>query len=100
MSATEAADLARPLILDLLPQEGGSTITDVTYWGTGDPERFESATLDDDGVWSTMQHNGRRDLTCSYITEFTVYQGDDTTTWTEGSHQNEWSCTIERKATT
>ena len=90
----------RPLILDLLPDFHGATITDVTYWGTGEAERFKSATRDDDGVWSASAWIGLRPLNLHYITEFTVYQGDDRTTWTEGSHANEWSCTIERKATT
>ena len=92
--------MTRPLILDLLPDAPGTTITDVTYWGIGEAEWFTSATLSDDGEWSTPWRGGHRPMNPNYITEFTVHQGDDTTTWTEGSHSNEWSCTIERKVTT
>lgn len=88
----------RPLILDLLPDTPGATITDVTYWGTGDAERFKSATLNDDGVWSTMQHNGPRELNCHYITKFTVQRGDEVTTWAEGKSLNLWTRTVHRKA--
>ena len=88
----------RPLILEILPKEVGSTITDVTYWGTGDAERFKSATLSDDGVWSTMQHNGPRELNPHYITKLTVQQGNVVTTWSEGKHPNLWTRTVYRRA--
>ena len=51
--------MTRPLILDLLPDFHGATITDVTYWGTGEAERFKSATRDDDGVWSAPARRAR-----------------------------------------
>ena len=87
----------RPLILDLLPDFHGATITDVTYWGTGEAERFKSATRDDDGVWSAPARIGLRPLNLHYITEFTVQRDGDTTTWAEGQNPNQWTCTIERK---
>ena len=90
--------MTRPMILFLLPKDAGSTITDVTYWGTGDAERFKSATLNDDGVWSTMQHNGPRELNCNYITKFTVQRGGEVTTWAEGKHPGLWTRTVYRKA--
>ena len=98
MSATEAADLARPLILDLLPQTAWSSIARVTV-DSGNMEFYACLVVGDDGKWR-VKGRPRIIVDPADITEFTVYQGDDTTTWTEGSHQNEWSCTIERKATT
>ncbi len=89
----------RAMILFLLPMDVGSTITDVTYWGTGEPERFESATRDDDGMWSTEQRNGRRDINYRYITEFTVQRGGEVTTWTEDKRTGLWGRTVHRKAT-
>ena len=98
MSATEAADLTRPLILDLLPQTAWASIWRVTVDG-GRMEFYACLVRGDDGKWRVKGHP-RIIVDPADITEFTVYQGEDRTTWTEGSHQNEWSCTIERKATT
>ena len=89
--------MIRPLILDLLPDTPGATITDVTYWGTGGAEWFTSATLSDDGEWSTPWRGGHRPMNPHYITEFTVHNSPDTTTYTEGADTNEWTATIRRK---
>ena len=98
MSATEAADLARPLILDLLPQTSWAHIWRVTV-DDGQMEFYACLVRGDDGKWRIQ---GRPSIIVdpADITEFTVYQGEDTTTWTEGWHSNQWSGTIERKATT
>ena len=98
MSATEAADLARPLILDLLPQTAWSSIVNVTVDGDH-MGVYACLVVGDDGKWRVK---GRPHIIVdpADITEFTVYRGEDTTTWTEGSHANEWSGTIERKVTT
>ena len=98
MSATEAADLARPLILDLLPQTAWSSIVNVTVDGDH-MGVYACLVVGDDGKWR-VKGRPRIIVDPADITEFTVYRGDDTTTWTEGSHANEWSCTIERKVTT
>ena len=98
MNTTEAADLARPLILDLLPQTAWASIARVTV-DSGNMEFYACLVVGDDGKWR-VKGRPRVIVDPADITEFTVYQGEDRTTWTEGSHANEWSCTIERKATT
>ena len=89
---------ARPLILDLLPQTAWSSIARVTV-DSGNMEFYACLVVGDDGKWR-VKGRPRIIVDPADITEFTVYQGEDTTTWTEGSHANEWSCTIERKVTT
>ena len=89
---------ARPLILDLLPQTAGASIVNVTADGY---RMAVHACLvrGDDGKWR-VKGRPRIIVDPADITEFTVYKGEDTTTWTEGWHPNQWSCTIERKETT
>lgn len=90
--------MTRPLILDLLPQTAWAHIQRVTV-DNGDMKFYACLVRGPDDKWRVKGHP-RIIVDPADITEFTVYQGDDTTTWTEGSHANEWSCTIERKATT
>ena len=98
MSATEAADLARALILDLLPQTAWSSIVNATVDGDH-LTAYACLVRGDDGKWRVKARPWII-VDPADITEFTVYQGTDKATWTEGSHANEWSCTIERRATT
>ena len=90
--------MTRPLILDLLPQTTWAHIWRVTVDGDH-MGVYTCLVRADDGKWR-IQGLPYIIVDPADITEFTVYQGEDTTTWTEGSHANEWSCTIERRATT
>lgn len=91
--------MTRPLILDLLPQTAWESINNVTVDGDDHIATYTCLVRGDNGKWRVKARPWIV-VDPADITEFTVYQGDDTTTWTEGSHANEWSCTIERKATT
>lgn len=79
-----------PLIYFLLPKDTGSVITDITYQSTGEPEHFESVTLNEVGEWSTEQPNGRRNLSILYITEFTVQRGDEIITRIKDKNTGRW----------
>jgi len=88
--------VTRPLILDLLPQTAWASIVDVTVYG--DPvEVYSCLVRGDDGKWR-VKGRPRIIVDPGDIVEFTVHQGEDKTTWAEGSHSNEWSCTVERRA--